>query len=322
MNITENRETNLGIANPEDAVAMANGQVFATHALRDDLMAVLFPRGGSLPSELLQSRVKLKLQALTSGIERALLKAEPERLQSWNLLSESGLLRERALIDFALSRIAEDTLRHNIEAASNSSILDQLPVTLLGHDNDRLSEMARNLLHAEQMSASDDSHLFQRLDSETLHLLCWRVVAALLECKAAENEALSAAAQTVLIEHDNDLNPSAIARKLVFFLGQEYRQQLADPCKAGLHLFVASLDQDYGLGGDFLLRLIGGEHPAPLLLLLKGQSLSADDVAEILPVLRGNSGDTSSFHWGAVYDALDAVEARAAIASWRSGATE
>lgn len=312
----------MGIASPEDAVTLATGQVLATHALRDDLMAVLFPHGGTLPSELLQSRVKLKLQALTSGIERALLPKVTVHLQSWNLLSESGLLREPALIDFALSRIAEDKLLHNMQLASDSSILGQLPVALLGHDNDRLSEMARKLLHAEQMSASDDSQLFQRLESEILHLLCWRVVAALLECEAAESEALSKAVQTLLSSHDTGQNPAAIARKLVFFLGQEYRDELNDPRKSGLQLFVASLDQDYGLGSDFLLRLIGSEHAAPLLLLLKGLSLPVDEVAEIVPALRGNQAAPVLPDWQPVYAAMDPVEARAAIASWKSDAAE
>ena len=312
----------MGIANPEDAVTLATGQVLATHALRDDLMAVLFPRCGALPSELLQSRVKLKLQALTSGIERELLPERPALLQSWSVLSESGLMREPALIDFALSRIAEDKLVQNIKIATGSSILGQLPVALLGHDNDRLSEMARKLLRAEQLSASNDSQLFMRLDSETLHLLCWRVVAALLEGKAAENEALSDAAQMLLSIHDADINPSAIARKLVFFLGQEYRHELADPRRSGLHLFVASLDQDYNLGSDFLLRLIGSEHVAPLLLLLKAQGVSVDEVAEIITALRGKITDAALPDWRSVYTALDVVEARAAIASWNAGTTE
>ena len=312
----------MGIANPEDAVTLATGQVLATHALRDDLMAALFPRSGALPSELLQSRVKLKLQALTSGIERALLPQRSARLQSWNLLSESGLLREPVLIDFAMSRIAEDNLFQNLKMATESSILSQLPVSLLGHHNDRMSEMARNLLHAEQVSLSDDSQLFQRLDSEILHLLCWRVVAALLEGKVAENEQLSEAAHTLLSKHDADLNASAIARKLVFFLGPEYSEQLADPRKSGLNLFVASLDQDYGLGSDFLIRLIGSEHVTPLLVLLKGQGLSVGTVAEIIPALRGTMVDTASPDWQSVYAELDPVEARAAITSWTSDVTE
>ncbi len=309
----------MGIANPEDAVTMAAGQVIATHAQRDDLMAVLFPRSGFLPSELLQSRVKLKLQVLISGIERVLLGRDAERFQSWDLLSESGLLREPSLIDFALSRIAEDKLRNNIQLASNASILGQLPVTLLGHGNVRLSAMARTFLHAEQMSAADDNQLFQRLESETLHLLCWRVVAALIECNVGENEALSDAAQTLLATHEDDLNLSAIARKIVFFLGQDYRAELKDPRKAGLHLFIASLDQDYSLGSDFLLRLIGGDHVAPLLLLLKGQSVSADDMAQIVSAFRGNGVGGNTQDWRPVYAALDSVEARAAIASWKSG---
>ena len=308
----------MGIANPEDAVTLAADQVLATHALRDDLMAVLFPRGGALPSELLQSRVKLKLQALTSGIERALLPQSAEKSRSWSLLAESGLLREPVLIDFALSRIGEDKLLQNMKIATGSSILGQLPVALLGQDNDRLSEMARKLLHAEQKAASDDNQLFQRLDSETLHLLCWRVVAALLESKAAENERLSEAAHTLLSAHDADLNPSAIARKLVFFLGQEYREELTDPCKAGLNLYVAALDQVYGLGSDFLLRLISSEHLAPLLVLLKGQGVSADQINEIIPALRGNTTDAALPDWQSAYAALNPVEARAAIMSWNA----
>ena len=312
----------MGIANPEDAVTLANGQVLATHALRDDLMAVLFPRGGFLPSELLQTRVRLKLQALTASIERMLLGREPQRLQSWSILSESGLLREPALIEFALARIAEDMLRNNIQRASGSSILGQLPVVLLSHENERLSEMARKLLHAEQLVSSDESQMFQRLDSETLHLLCWRVVAALREGGEAENDVLSQSAQALLTAHDSELNPSVIARKLVFFLGQEYRCDLCDPRKAGLYLFVAALDQDYGLGSDFILRLIGGEHVAPLLLLLKSQSMSIEAAAEFIPALRGHVADNAVPDWEAAYAALDAVDARASIASWKSDIVE
>ena len=312
----------MGIANPENATTLATGQVLATHALRDDLMAVLFPRGGVLPSELLQSRVKLKLQVLTSGLEMALLDTGVQQLRSWDLLSESGLLREPALIDFALSRIAEDRLRHNIQIASESSLLAQLPVALLGHKNDRLSEMARRLLHAEQISVFDDGLLYRRLGNETLHMLCWRVVAALLECNAAQKGALTAAAQALLSAQDEAVNPSAIARKLVFFLGQEYRAELVDPGKAGLQLFVASLDQEYGLGSDFLLRVIGGDDGAPLLLLLKGQNLTVDAATGIMSVLHPNGGDLATLEWQRCYQTIDTVDARAAIGSWTDGLAE
>lgn len=308
----------MGIATCEDAVTLATGQVFATHALRDNLMAVLFPRGEGLPSELLQSRVKLKLQSLVLGVERALLSSDATRSLSWDVLSNSGLLREPELIDFALARIAEDKLRKNIQAASTCSILGQLPVTLLGHENDRLSDMARKFLYAQQISESENNQLFLQLDSEPLHLLCWRVVAALLENKSAESDVLSAAAQTLLSNHQADLNPAAMARNLVFFLGHEYRTELKDPTKSGLHLFVASLDQDYGLGSDFLMRLIGGDHVAPLLLLLKGQSLAVGEVPNVMSALRGNVTDNYGLDdCQAAYERLDPVEARAAVATWK-----
>jgi hypothetical protein len=322
LNVMEKRETNLGIASPEDVVTMATGQVDATHALRDDMMAVLFPRSGVVPTELMQSRVKLKLQALTSGIERALLNTGQEPLHSWAMLSESGLLREPALIDFAMSRIAEDKLRQNIQSAPDAALLGQLPVTLLAHSNDRLSAMARSLLHAEQISASDDSQLYHRLDNETLHLLCWRVVAALQNIGAAEDDVLSVTAQKMLSTHDNNLNPDAVARKLVFFLGQEYRETLKDPRAAGLQLFIASLDQDYGLGGDFLLRLCASEHVASSLVLLKAQNISTPAASDILLALRGSSAGLDLSEWGTAYAALDPVEARAAIGSWKLGAAE
>jgi hypothetical protein len=308
----------LGIATSEDAVTLATHQVLATHALRDNLMAVLFPRGEGLPSELLQSRVKLKLQSLVLGIERALLSSDVTRSLSWDILSDAGLLREPELIDFALSRIAEDRLQDSVQSASSASILGQLPAKLLSHENDRLSEMARTLLYAEQISASDESQLFHRLDSELLHLLCWRVVAALLELRAADNEILTAAAHALLANHQAESNPAAMARKLVFFLGHEFRAELNDPLQSGLHLFVASLDQDYALGNDFLLRLIGGDYVAPLLLLLKGQSLAATEAAAILSALRANvAGKDSVDDWHTLYEALDPVEARAAVAAWK-----
>lgn len=307
----------MGIANPDNCVAMATGQVRAAQALRDDLLAALFPHSGSAPSELLQSRVKLKLKLLTFGIERALLKSGPEQHQSWNTLSESGLLREGALVDFALSRIAEDKLQNALQSVVKSSALSQLPVILLGHSNERLAAIARTLLHAEHVAATDDAILYHRLDSELLHLLCWRVVAALLECKAADTDTLSNAANALLAEHHSRLNPLAIARKVVFFLGSEYRVSMRDPRSSGLLLFVAWMDRDYNLGCDFILRLIGGGHVAPLLLLLKGQETETHTALEIVIALRSAFGNSDMPDIRDAYLAIDPIEARVAIETWR-----
>ena len=311
------RETELGIANPEMCVTMANGQVRATHALRDDLLAVLFPHSGVLPSELLQSRVRVKLKALTSGIQRALLPDDDEDPDGWESLSESGLLREAALIDFALARIAEDQLRTNLRSNQTPSPLSQLPVTLLSHENERLAEMARTLLHAEQKGAADDHALYHRLKSEHLHQLCWRVVAALIDNHAADSRTLSASAHVLLANHHSNLDPMAIARKLIFFLGPEYRDLAKDPGHAGLYLFVASLGREYNLDDDFVIRLIGETHSAPLSLLLRGQEIDPDAALGIMATLQGKTALAEMPELRDQYMSIAPVEARATIDSWR-----
>lgn len=312
----------MGITQPETCVALANGQVRAAYALRDDMLAVLFPRGGALPSELLQSRVRIKLNALISGIERALVGGDASASISWPTLSASGLLRETAFIDFALARIAEDALHANLRVAENASPLNRLPVLLLGHENERIASMARALLHAEQVCAQGDAFLFHRLGNEHLHLLCWRVAAALIAAGTAPNATITAAAQDVLKQHDARFDPLAIARKLTFFLGSDHGDAIADPRRAGLHLFVAGLCQSYSLDENFVFRLIGDEHPAALLLLLKGRETSAEAAELVVITLKGPQALASYPDWAADYAAMTGIDARATVLMWREGAVE
>jgi hypothetical protein len=303
----------LGIADPNDYLGLATGQVHAAYALRDDLLAVLFPRGGTVPSELLQTRVKLKLLALVDGIERDLLGAESGSTRSWDMLSQAGLLREKALVHFALARIAEDRLRHNMYVAGEATALAQLPTALLNHENARLSDMARKLLAAEQLG---DDKLYLRLESERLHQLCWRIVAALQEGGVSDHQQLTVAANALLADHDGDNNPAAVSRKLVFFLGAEHRDALAEPRKAGISLFVAAMSDEYGLESDLLFRLIGEASTAPLLIMLKGKDVAVEQLPGILAVLRGPKNGDASPELGNIYAQLDPIEARATIAAW------
>jgi hypothetical protein len=304
----------LGIANPEDYLDIASSEVRAANALRDDLLAVLFPNGTALPTELLQTRVKLKLQALVSSIESAVEGADLHG-RSWDLLASSGLLRESELIDFALARVAEDRLQKRLMTSGGVSMLAQLPTTLLAHDNAKIANMARTLLRAEQMGLDDDQ-LFRRLDPAQLHLLCWRIVAALQDAVDVENPDLTLRAQALLQQHDGGTNPATIARKLVFFLGSEWRKDLLDPRKAGLHLFVACLSQEFGIASDPLLRLIVEGSVAPLLLLLKGCDVPIEHLPATLTALRGIDGTEASPDVAQIYAALDVIDARAQIANW------
>jgi hypothetical protein len=306
----------LGINDPDAYLDLAHGEIREAFALRDDLLAMLFPHVSIAPSELLQTRVKIKLRALVDGIECQLLDCKTGQGSSWDVLAKSGLLRESGLIHFALARIAEDQLRQNMLASGNAAILSQLPVILLGHENIRLRDMAKQFLSAEQLAASGDHGLFQRLETDQLHLLCWRVVAVLQEMQQTENSKLIDAAQTLLSAHDDLHNPAAIARKLVFFLGPEYRASYYDPHSAGPHMFVAALAQDYGLESDLVFRLIAEGSAAPLLLMLKGQGVPVEHLPGILAVLRGTDNGDASPDLGNIYGMLDPVEARAAVAKW------
>ncbi len=296
-----------------DSIAIANADLRAAEALRDDLLAMLFPRGENLPSEFLQSATRVKLQALVQGIERRLTGNEgpPE---SWNALATSGLLREPSLVNFALARLAEGKLKSCLASGGAAQALVQLPVTLLNHDNPRIAAMAQQLLYAEQQMSSSDRDLFLCLPSADLHQLCWRVVAALSDPDRAVVQDLSTRAAELLAAHDSGKNASAIARKLVFFLGPEYRADLIDPRKAGIQLFIAALAQDYRLDSDFLFNIVGGESPAALLLLLKAQGLPVEQLPSLLVALRGDRD--ASPELADVYGNIDPVEARAAIAAW------
>ncbi len=311
----------MGITSPDVFLTQANGHVRAAHALRDDLLAVLFPHSGALPSELLQSQVRIRLKALTSGIEQALMNNDASVDISWPRLTESGLLREEALIDFALARIAEDALSAQLRVAENAEPLSQLPALLLGHENDRIAAMARDLLHAVQMGEKDGTQLHHRLESEHFHLLCWRVAATLIEAKAAEDTDVRSGVQILLQQHDGRNDPLAIARKIVFFLGDEYRSAMKDPRQAGLHLFVAGLYRDFDLDGDFILRLMGADHPAAFLLLLKASEISAEAALAILTALKGKGLADAFPDCDTVYRAIEPIEARAAVHSWRNADT-
>lgn len=304
----------MGTANPEDYLDMATGEVRAAHALRDDLLAVLFPHGSSFPTELLQTRVKLKLQALVAGIE-TVFDSSGAQGASWDMLARSGLLRQKELIDFALARVAEDHLHNRLMASGGVSMLAQLPTTLLAHENAKIADMAKSLLRAEQQALADEL-LFHRLDPASFHILCWRIVAALQEADGCENPERASRAQALLQAHDGESDPAKIARKLVFFLGPDLRHGLLDPRKAGLQLFVAGLANEFGMGSDKLFRLLAEASVAPLLLMLKGAGVPIEQLPSTLTALRRDDAAEGSLDIAEIYGALDPVDARVQIASW------
>jgi hypothetical protein len=307
----------LGIASPENYLEVANRDFRAAGALRDDLLAVVFPHGDALPSELLQTRVKLKIQSLVNGFE-AMIEGQGAGQKCWDILSKSGLLREPELIEFAVARVNEETLLKNLNASDDALPLTQLAVSLFDHDNPRIAGMAKSLLHAEQQAAGGHP-LFHRLSPELLHLLCWRVVAALQEIDDEDSEMRIARAQSLLSQHDAESDPSAIARKLVFFLGPDYRSALLDPRKAGLQLFIATLAQEFSLSRDLLFGLIGPNSIAPLLIILRAADVPLAQLPSILVGLFGSECVHQSSQIADSYATIDPIDARAQISDWADG---
>jgi hypothetical protein len=308
----------LGIANPKDYLDIATSEVRAADALRDDMVAVLFPRGMALPTEVLQTRVKLKLLALVGSIEDALVgrrDTDNAPTLSWDILAQSGVLREKQLVNFALARVSEDQLQKRLMASSGTLVLAQLPTVLLSHENAQIAQMAQSLLRAEQRALFEDQ-LFCRLDPAQLHALCGKIVTALQEATGSENPKYSARADELLQTPHSDADPAIIARKLVFFLGHERRQELTDPCKAGLQLFIAGLAQYHGLTSDMVFRLIGEASVAPLLSMLKGADVPIKQLPVTLTALYRADGIERSPDIAQIYSALDPVDARAQIANW------
>lgn len=299
---------------PVDFLEMANGQVLAAHALCDDLLAMLFPYSEVPPSELLQTRVKLKLLALVDGIERQLLPETQGTQRSWDVLARSGLLREKILVHFALARIAEERIEHKMQVAGVSP-LAQLPAKLLRDENANLAEMARKLLQAERSRADDQ--LYLRLNAETLHMLCWRIVAVLQQTDMHDQDTLATNAKALLAGYTADADLAAAARKLAFFLGADCRDALTDPEIAGLHLFIAALSQFGGADSDLLYRLIGEASAESLALVLRASDVDAEKINPVAAILQGSVPALSAGQI-AQYAALDPVDARAAVSAWQS----
>ncbi len=305
----------MGIASPEDILEIADSDARAANALRDDLLAALFPYGTVPPSELLQTQVKIKLQALVAGLQLA-LGIDQASTGGWDILARSGLLREGSLIEFALARLAEEKLQRQLALSGYGSALAQLPVSLLGHENSRIAEMAKTLLQAEQL-ATDSRYLFERLAPEQLHPLCWRVVAA---AHHEGDTAIAQNAQKLLDMHSADRDPAMVARKLVFFVGSDDHVPFADLRKSGLRLFIAYLAQQLLLPSDQLLRLFGEGSVAPSMLLLKALAIPDEDAAEILMALRGAEDHSMHRSLAEYYSQLDMIDVRAQIANWTQSA--
>ncbi len=285
----------LGDTHSSDLIGIADMQFRKADVLCDDMLTVLFPQAIELPPEIVQSGVKHLLFNLVRSIEYALLSEQTnsaELPKSWDLLARSALLREPALIDFALARHAEKQLFERL-SKNPADRLQQLPAILIAGDDSGLRALAEQLLKAEQHYLPEERHLYRALPAETLHMLCWRIVAALDSESIGTHDALLSKAEQLLAEHDESATAANAALKLAFFAEQEHHAAIANPKTAGLSLFTAGLSRALNLGFDRVLRLMNDDHLAPLAIMLKARGEEAETALEYITDLRGMVQDDS-----------------------------
>lgn len=290
--------------------------------LCEDIAQQLFPRAPNLPSEAVLASTRLTLQKLVSGIETALGLASANAVpQSWDILCRSGLLREPALLEFALARLAEEKIGERLDH-NGTALFGQISTRLLQSDDAIIADCARALLLAENLAQlrTADS-LVKQLPADLLHLLVWRVV-AVFQMDRDTASGLVAEGQRLLCAHDEAEAVGAAAAKLVYFLPDSDRAALDDPLSAGLALYVSGLAQDFRLPHDRILRFIDEDHPAPLLLMLRARGHDAQAALSIVQYLRGRRADDQLLpELLQQFGELDPKEARAEILRWRLGAS-
>ena len=310
-------------SNDDDLLAVAAYHARDAQAQCMDVSAMAFPSGHLAPSEEMLSAVATKLRALVGGIEKTVISTATHGVSSkpasWNLLSESGFLKEPALIDFVLARFAEDRLGKRNTDHGEVGIAEQLPAKLLTDGEAGIAEAAQAILASESLSRHSHDQLYRELSAELLHQICWHIVAALQIVAGKKDAANVAAAKQLLQQHDESRSGRVAARKLVHFLPKEIRTEALDPEKAGLTLFVASLSAETGLEHDHVLRLIDGHSSAPLATMLRAANIERDAAMAAICLFKGfNLTPHEITIFDNHYEEMSQAAARDAAAEWGS----
>lgn len=299
-------------------------KVAASHA-RDaqascvDVAAMIFPTASQPPSEEMLAAVSAKLASLVSSIEARLTGCAQGRpsTQIWQMLAHSGFLREPALIDFVLARVAEDRLEAAIDARNEINAAQQLPAKLLGNEDAHIADAAQSLLAADSFHRRSGKLSYNDLRAELLHQLCWRVVATLEIARGSKSEAEVDAARQLLAEHDEGQTTQNAARKLVHFLSGNAEYKLLDPAQCGLHLFAATVAAKLEIDHDQVLRLFDANSASPAAMMLRGCDLPQEGALAVVYLFKGfalTPRDVQLFERDYARISLDA--ARTEIRSW------
>lgn len=288
------------------------------HALCTDVAAVIFPSALVPPTEATINAVSAKLLQIVSDIESAILPEDASKPPlTWQILAQSGFLREPDLIDFILARVAEDRLGAMIDNADGN-----LSTSLLDHADGNIADAAQTLLAAESLHrhALGNSHL--TLSPELLHKLCWRVAAAVEVVRGVRQPAVFDAVRAIIAGYSEANRAQAAARKIQHFSLKAERLAFLNPLVAGVHLHVAALSAALDLEQDHVVRLISAGSCAPYAIMLAATGVSKSEALEAIYLFRKESlTPREAGIIDAGYDSLNRSDALVEIGKWASART-
>lgn len=272
---------NISLGHNDDLLSVATAHARDADALCLDVAAVIFPSATLSPSEATISAVSVKLLQIIRDIE-VRIAGETREPKTWPLLVRSGFLRDTALVDYAMARVAE--VRLDARLAPGQLIFVN---ELLDHRDTGIMEAAQILLAADSLHLRTQGRTYLNLPPELLHKSCWRVVAALEVSQGERSDDVIKAAHDLIAVYDEARTAPAAARKIVHFLGEELRSDLLDPQKCGVHLFVAQLSAELNLEHDHILRIMDFESAFAFMIMLAAVGVPKSDALQILLDMRG-----------------------------------
>ncbi|MBL0925038.1 MAG: hypothetical protein IBJ12_11310 [Sphingomonadaceae bacterium] len=183
-----------GVDNHDNLIQVGATYARDIHALCSDVSAIVFQSAIVPVTEAMTTAVSSKLRHLVSDIEMQLCSPKcSDGPKSWDMLAQSGFLREADLIDFMLARVAEDRL-----CAVLGGKTPPLSHELIDHPDGNVADAAQLLLAAASLHRQGVGHSYLDLPPELLHKLCWRVVAALEVIGGERQPAAIAAARHII----------------------------------------------------------------------------------------------------------------------------
>ena len=302
---------NLPLGHNEDLLSVATAHARDADALCLDVASVIFPSATHSPSEATISAVSVKLLQIIRDIE-VKLAGDIREPKTWPLLVRSGFLRETALVDFAMARVAEDRLDARLGLGQPAFVTG-----LLDHPDDNVSDAAQTLLAADSLHLRAQGRTYLNLPPELLHKSCWRVVAALEVSQGERSEEVIQAAHALIARYDEAHTAPAAARKIVHFLGEEMRGDLINPQNCGVHLFVAQLSTDLNLEHDHILRIMDFESAFAFMVMLAAMDIPKAAALQILVNLRSQMlTPREAAVFESTYTQIGVQTALEVVASW------